>query len=139
MGTTADTIYVSSAAELQSALASATAGTTILLASGNYGDLNLYSARQPWAQFAGEVTIKSADADTSRDVHVGGAERGQESHLRWGEVRLCVGRLVRRIGHTRFMLMARPISRSKTQSSMATWRMGSTQSLMAMAPDMECT
>ena len=37
MGTTAGTTYVSSAAELQSALASATAGTTILLASGNYG------------------------------------------------------------------------------------------------------
>jgi parallel beta-helix repeat protein len=47
--------YVSSAAELLTALASATAGTTILLAPGNYGDLNLN------AQFSGEVTIKSAD------------------------------------------------------------------------------
>ena len=55
------TIGVSSSAGLMSALASATAGTTILLAPGNYGALNLDSATQPWSKFAGEVTIKSAD------------------------------------------------------------------------------
>lgn len=57
---------VTSSAELMSAmsaLASATAGTTILLAPGNYGDLRLNAKYgQPWAQFSGEVTIKSADA-----------------------------------------------------------------------------
>ena len=58
---TGNTIGVSSSTELMSALASATAGTTILLASGNYGALNLNSASQPWSNYAGEVTIKSAD------------------------------------------------------------------------------
>ena len=54
-------VNVSSSSELLSALASATAGTTILLSAGDYGDLNLYVAAQPWVQFAGGVTIKSAD------------------------------------------------------------------------------
>ena len=57
-----NTITVSSSTELMAALATGTAGTTILLGSGNYGDLNLSSASQPWSQFAGEMTIKSADA-----------------------------------------------------------------------------
>ena len=55
------TITVSSAAELMTALAGATGGETILLTAGNYGDLNLWSQKQPFVHFASEVTIKSAD------------------------------------------------------------------------------
>ncbi|MGR3762374.1 right-handed parallel beta-helix repeat-containing protein (plasmid) [Roseobacteraceae bacterium NS-SX3] len=51
----ATTISVSSAAELDQALASATGGETILLAAGNYGGLTLRK------QFSSEVTIKAAD------------------------------------------------------------------------------
>ena len=56
------TINVSSAAELMSALANATGGETILLQSGNYGQLSLNGQSQPFAKFADTVTIKSADA-----------------------------------------------------------------------------
>ena len=56
------TIAVSTASELMSALAGATGGETILLAAGNYGDLNLWNVRQPFAKFASEVTIKSANS-----------------------------------------------------------------------------
>ena len=55
------TITVSSAAQLMTALSKATGGETILLAPGNYGELNLYDQRETFASFAGEVTIKSAD------------------------------------------------------------------------------
>ena len=55
------TINVSSAAELMSALANATGGETILLQSGNYGQLSLNGQSQPFAKFADTVTIKSAD------------------------------------------------------------------------------
>jgi Ca2+-binding RTX toxin-like protein len=58
------TISVSTQSELLTALASATAGTTILLEPGNYGDLSLSTRYgEPWAQFSGEVTIKSADVN----------------------------------------------------------------------------
>ncbi|WP_171239021.1 right-handed parallel beta-helix repeat-containing protein [Ruegeria sp. HKCCA5763] len=50
------TITVTSAAELNQALSQATGGETILLAPGDYGKLSLKGA-----QFASEVTIKSAD------------------------------------------------------------------------------
>ena len=52
------TIHVSTAAELQSALANATGGETILLASGHYGQLQLFDHN-----YSDYVTIKSADAD----------------------------------------------------------------------------
>jgi Right handed beta helix region len=55
---------IRTSAELMAALSSATAGMTILLAPGDYGTLKLNNPYgQPWAQFAGEVTIKSAEAD----------------------------------------------------------------------------
>ena len=50
------TITVTSAAELNQALSQATGGETILLAAGDYGKLSLKNA-----QFASNVTIKSAD------------------------------------------------------------------------------
>ncbi|MEM1047280.1 MAG: LamG-like jellyroll fold domain-containing protein [Pseudomonadota bacterium] len=55
------TIYVSSAEELMTALENTTGGETILLAPGNYGELGLYDARQPFSNFPSEVTISSAD------------------------------------------------------------------------------
>ena len=59
------TINVSGASQLLGALSNAHAGDTILLASGNYGALNLNGAvsSQAFARFGGEVTIKSAHAD----------------------------------------------------------------------------
>ena len=54
-------ITVSSADELMSALANADGGETILLESGNYGDFGLWNVHHPFAKFASEVTIKSAD------------------------------------------------------------------------------
>jgi hypothetical protein len=56
-----NTVTVSTAAELMTALANAKGGETILLATGNYGELNLYDQRETFANFASEVTIKSAD------------------------------------------------------------------------------
>ena len=56
-------IFVSSADELMTALTNATGGESILLAPGDYGDLSLYDARQPFVKFASEVTIRSADPD----------------------------------------------------------------------------
>jgi Ca2+-binding RTX toxin-like protein len=50
------TINVSNAAQLQSAIASATGGDTISLAAGNYGDVNINKA------FASDVTITSQSA-----------------------------------------------------------------------------
>jgi PKD repeat protein len=55
--------YVSSSAELYSALAKATGGETILLAEGNYGGLGLSKYSPFDVTFASNVTIKSADAD----------------------------------------------------------------------------
>ena len=49
--TVPSTVDVSTAAELASALAAATAGTTILLSSGQYGDLNLYDQKNPLCAF----------------------------------------------------------------------------------------
>lgn len=57
------TLTVSSAAELNQALSSATGGETILLAAGDYGRLNLNGT-----QFASNVTIKSADANTPATI-----------------------------------------------------------------------
>jgi Ca2+-binding RTX toxin-like protein len=51
-------LYVTSATELVAALQSATVGSTITLAPGDYGDVLINQQN-----FASEVTIKSADAD----------------------------------------------------------------------------
>jgi hypothetical protein len=63
-------INVSSAAGLMSALTNARGGETIVLASGNYGDLNLSSRT-----FASAVTIKSADPGDP--AKIGGVQSGQ--------------------------------------------------------------
>jgi hypothetical protein len=55
-------VTVSSAAELMAALSHATGGDTILLQSGDYGALNLYAARETFAAYASNVTIKSASS-----------------------------------------------------------------------------
>lgn len=55
---TTDTIIVTSAEELDEALATVTGGETILLEAGDYGQLRLSDAR-----FSSDVTIKSADAN----------------------------------------------------------------------------
>ena len=57
------TLTVSNAAELNQALASATGGETILLAAGDYGRLSLNGT-----QFASNVTIQSADANTPATI-----------------------------------------------------------------------
>ena len=57
---TKQTINVANASELNNALSNATGGETILLASGNYGTLNLNGS-----QFASTVTIKSADGNAT--------------------------------------------------------------------------
>jgi hypothetical protein len=45
------------------ALKAAKAGATIELAAGNYGTLNINARHgDPWGKFAGEVTLRSADA-----------------------------------------------------------------------------
>jgi parallel beta-helix repeat protein len=70
-------IEVSSTAELISALSNATGGENILLAPGEYGDLNLYDARQPFVKFTGQVTIKSADPNNLAQfssLHLSGVE-----------------------------------------------------------------
>jgi len=54
---------VSNAQELKSALAASTGGEEIVLASGNYGALSLYDARETFARFADTVTIRSEDPD----------------------------------------------------------------------------
>jgi len=57
---------VSNAAELESALAAATGGETILLAAGNYGTLQLINGRTKFDvthSAEAPVTIRSADAD----------------------------------------------------------------------------
>ena len=56
-------ITVSSSSELSAALASASAGTVILLAPGQYGFLNLWDERDTYVNYAGEVTIRSANSD----------------------------------------------------------------------------
>lgn len=59
-------ITVSTAAQLQSALASATGGETILLAAGNYGALHLVDGKTKFDvthSASNPVTIRSADAD----------------------------------------------------------------------------
>ncbi len=53
------TITVANTTELNNALATATGGETILLASGDYGKLNLSGMK-----FSSNVTLKSADATT---------------------------------------------------------------------------
>ncbi len=58
-----ETITVFSSEELLSTLAKATGGETILLAAGDYGELNLYDGAQSFVKFASEVTIKSADPE----------------------------------------------------------------------------
>ncbi|GAB4577009.1 MAG: hypothetical protein Tsb0019_03750 [Roseibium sp.] len=57
-GDTPPTISVSSAAELQEALANATGGETILLEEGNYGSIEILKL-----EFSSEVTIRSASAE----------------------------------------------------------------------------
>jgi hypothetical protein len=57
------TITVSTRAEFQDALMAATAGTTILLAPGDYGVLRMDVPFSSWEPFDGEVTIRSADPD----------------------------------------------------------------------------
>ncbi len=61
-GGTGITTTVGTNAQLMTALQAAKACDTILLSAGNYGTLYLYVGYQPWVQFAGEVTIKSADS-----------------------------------------------------------------------------
>jgi hypothetical protein len=59
-------IHVSTAAELQSALAGATGGETILLAAGDYGKLQLTDGKTKFDvthSAEAPVTIRSADAD----------------------------------------------------------------------------
>lgn len=56
-----NTVYVSNGEELISALANATGGEKILLAGGDYGDLNLFSNRSDFAKFPENVTIQSVD------------------------------------------------------------------------------
>ncbi|WP_311029148.1 right-handed parallel beta-helix repeat-containing protein [Mesorhizobium koreense] len=70
-------IEVTSTAELISALSNATDGETILLAPGSYGTLSLYDARQPFAKFTNQVTIKSADLNNLAQfssLHLSGVE-----------------------------------------------------------------
>jgi hypothetical protein len=55
------TITVSTAAQLKTALAAARGGDTILLAAGNYGDLNLTPRDRIAVNFSSNVTIASAD------------------------------------------------------------------------------
>ena len=55
-------IFVSSAAELMAALATATGGETIVMSAGHYGNLSLNVSSHPFAAFASEVTLTSADA-----------------------------------------------------------------------------
>jgi hypothetical protein len=55
------TITVSTAAQLKTALAAAKGGDTILLAAGNYGDLNLTPRDRIPVNFSSNVTIASAD------------------------------------------------------------------------------
>ena len=57
----ATTITVSTASELEDALRKATGGETILLRGGNYGELDLGQWQPARADYASEVTIKSAD------------------------------------------------------------------------------
>ncbi|WP_209835504.1 right-handed parallel beta-helix repeat-containing protein [Ruegeria sp. HKCCE3926] len=62
------TITVTSAAELNQALSQATGGETILLAAGDYGQLNLH-----YTNFASNVTIQSADPNAQASfsgIHV---------------------------------------------------------------------
>jgi Ca2+-binding RTX toxin-like protein len=54
-------VTVSNADELMAALASASGETEIVLHSGDYGRLDLYDARDSFAKFSEQVTIKSAD------------------------------------------------------------------------------
>ena len=74
----AETISVSGAGELWTALKTATAGTTIKLAAGNYGELGINAAyRDKWGHFDGEVTIRSADPKhpaTFSDISLRGVE-----------------------------------------------------------------
>ena len=57
------TITVSTAAELEAALRKATGGETILLESGNYGDLTIGTWTPIEAAYASKVKIASADPD----------------------------------------------------------------------------
>jgi PKD repeat protein len=58
------TITVNGADSLKAALATASAGTTIELAPGNYGHLGINVPWvERWGSFDGEVTIRSADPD----------------------------------------------------------------------------
>jgi hypothetical protein len=56
-------VTVSNAQELQAALASASGEAEIVLQAGDYGRLDLYDARDTYAKFAQQVTIRSADPD----------------------------------------------------------------------------
>ena len=56
-----NTITVSSAEELKSALANVSGGETILLEAGSYGNFGLWDVRHPYVKFAEQVTIKSID------------------------------------------------------------------------------
>ncbi|MFG6527949.1 right-handed parallel beta-helix repeat-containing protein [Sulfitobacter sp. M23508] len=62
------TITVTSAAELNQALSQATGGETILLAAGDYGTLNLDGKSGFNINYASNVTIKSADANTPATI-----------------------------------------------------------------------
>ncbi len=55
------TITVTTTQELSAALAAATGGETILLAPGDYGDVEMLGNRAPNLAFAETVTLKSAD------------------------------------------------------------------------------
>ena len=58
------TIAIDSAEALRAALESSRSGATIELAPGQYGSLEInVPYGDPWGEFAGEVTIRSADPD----------------------------------------------------------------------------
>ena len=56
-------VSVSTEQQLLAALKNAGSGDVIRLAAGNYGTLDLQAAHKPFVKFAGEVTLKSADAN----------------------------------------------------------------------------
>jgi len=56
-----NTLSVSNAEELESALASAKGGDTIALAGGDYGHLKLWDVKQAFIKYDAPVTITSAD------------------------------------------------------------------------------
>ena len=56
-------VNVSSAEQLLQALSVASGETEIILQAGDYGHLDLYDARDAFAKFSDEVTIRSADAN----------------------------------------------------------------------------